>query len=216
MSATTARSARIWWRALRPKAGYIFGFDQDIRITDAFFLGGANLRGFRSRGVGPRDLNTGDFLGGNKYFAGTVQLSFPLGLPEEYRIRGRAFSDFGTLFDNDFEDLAGPPNGFTDEASIRASVGAGITWDSPFGPFAFDLAYPFLKEGTDKEEYLPVQRWNEVLISESHIRIPAAQQRPFHAAGSDSRRGSVRARTGARSAAANSGTIAATARCGRR
>src|SRR5262249_31092814 len=26
------------------EAGYIFGFDQDIRITDAFFLGGANLR----------------------------------------------------------------------------------------------------------------------------------------------------------------------------
>lgn len=135
------------------EGGYIFGFDQNIRITDAFFLGGSNLRGFRSRGVGPRDLNTGDFLGGNKYFAGSLQLSFPLGLPEEYKIRGRAFSDFGTLFDNDFEGFAGPPKGFTDKASIRASAGAGITWDSPFGPFAFDLAYPFLREGTDKEEF---------------------------------------------------------------
>jgi outer membrane protein insertion porin family len=135
------------------EGGYIFGFDQDIRITDAFFLGGSNLRGFRSRGVGPRDLNTGDFLGGNKYFAGSVQLSFPLGLPEEYKIRGRAFSDFGTLFDNDFENFADPAKGFTDKASIRASAGAGITWDSPFGPFAFDLAYPFLREGTDKEEF---------------------------------------------------------------
>jgi outer membrane protein insertion porin family len=132
------------------EGGYIFGFNQDVRITDAFFLGGANLRGFRSRGVGPRDTTTGDFLGGNKYFAGSVQLSFPLGLPEEYKIRGRAFSDFGTLFGNDFEDRAAS---FTDKASIRASVGAGITWDSPFGPFAFDLAYPFLKEGTDKEEF---------------------------------------------------------------
>ncbi len=133
------------------EVGYINGFDYNVRITDAFFLGGANLRGFRARGVGPRDLDTGDFLGGNKYGAGTVQLSFPLGLPEEYRIRGRAFSDFGTLFDNDFENVAG--TNVTDKASIRASVGAGITWDSPFGPFAFDLAYPFLKEGTDKEEF---------------------------------------------------------------
>ncbi len=131
--------------------GYINGLDYNVRITDAFFLGGANLRGFRSRSVGPRDLNTGDFLGGNKLAAGTVQLSFPLGLPEEYRIRGRAFSDFGTLFDNDFENVAGAT--VTDKASIRASVGAGITWDSPFGPFAFDLAYPVLKESSDKEEY---------------------------------------------------------------
>jgi len=133
------------------EVGYINGFDYNVRITDAFFLGGANLRGFRARSVGPRDLDTGDFLGGNKYGAGTVQLSFPLGLPEEYRIRGRAFSDFGTLFDNDFENVAG--TNVTDKASIRASVGAGITWESPFGPFAFDLAYPFLKEGTDKVEY---------------------------------------------------------------
>ncbi len=135
------------------EGGYIFGFDQNVRITDEFFLGGANLRGFRARGVGPRDLASGkgDFLGGNKYFAGTVQLSFPLGLPEEYKIRGRAFSDFGTLFDNDFENF--PGTNITDKASIRASVGAGITWDSPFGPFAFDLAYPFLKESTDKEEF---------------------------------------------------------------
>jgi outer membrane protein insertion porin family len=139
------------------EAGYIFGFDQNIRITDAFFLGGYNLRGFKSRGVGPRDLETGDFLGGTKYFSGTAQLSFPLGLPEEYKIRGRVFSDFGTLFDTgfDFADNNINPgvNDIFDKASIRVSAGAGFTWDSPFGPFAFDLAYPFLKEDSDKEEY---------------------------------------------------------------
>jgi outer membrane protein insertion porin family len=140
------------------EGGYIFGFDQNVRITDAFFLGGANLRGFKSGSVGPRDLATGDFIGGNKYFSGTVSVSFPLGLPEEYRLRGRAFSDFGTLFDNDFEDVGdfdgdGTPPNVTDTASIRASVGVGLTWDSPFGPFAFDLAYPVLREDSDKEEF---------------------------------------------------------------
>ncbi len=137
------------------EAGYIMGFDQNIRITDMFYLGGANLRGFESRGVGPRDLETGDFLGGKKYASGTVQLSFPLGLPEEYRIRGRAFSDFGTLFDTEFSNVDTDGDGVTiaDESSIRASVGAGLTWDSPFGPFAFDLAYPILKEDSDKEEF---------------------------------------------------------------
>jgi outer membrane protein insertion porin family len=139
------------------EAGQIFGFDENIRITDMFFLGGANLRGFETKGVGPRDLTSGDYLGGKKYFAGTVQLSFPLGLPEEYRIRGRAFSDFGTLFDTEFTNanVDGDPTNLriTDKASIRASVGAGITWESPFGPFAFDLAYPVIKEDTDNEEF---------------------------------------------------------------
>jgi len=138
------------------EAGYIFGIDDNVRITDAFFLGGANLRGFESQGVGPRDLATGDSLGGNKYLAGTVELSFPLGLPEEYRLRGRVFSDFGTLFDNDFENVelaGGTDTNVADKATIRASVGAGLTWDSPFGPFAFDLAYPLLKEKFDKEEF---------------------------------------------------------------
>ena len=76
-------------------------------------------------------------------------------MPEEYKIRGRVFSDFGTLFDNDFEnvDTDGDGVSVTDKASIRASAGAGLTWDSPFGPFAFDLAYPFLREDFDKEEY---------------------------------------------------------------
>lgn len=141
------------------EAGHIFGIDQNIRITDMFFLGGANLRGFESKGVGPRDLETGDFLGGKKYFSGTVQLSFPLGLPEEYKIRGRAFSDFGTLFDTEFTnanadgDTTTNPDIANNAASIRASAGVGITWESPFGPFAFDLAYPFIKEDEDKEEF---------------------------------------------------------------
>lgn len=141
--------------SLTGEAGNIYGLDQNIRITDMFFLGGANLRGFETRGVGPRDLETGDFLGGKRYFSGTAQLSFPVGLPEEYRIRGRTFSDFGTLFDTEFSnvDIDGDGVFITDKASIRASVGVGLTWESPFGPFAFDLAYPVVKESTDKEEF---------------------------------------------------------------
>ena len=73
------------------EGGYIFGFGgEKIRATDNFFLGGTSLRGFKAAGVGPRDTLSADALGGNQYFAGTVQMSFPLGLPEEYKIRGRS------------------------------------------------------------------------------------------------------------------------------
>ena len=39
--------------------------------------------------------------GGKTFFTGTAEISFPLGLPEEFGIRGVAFTDFGTLFDTD-------------------------------------------------------------------------------------------------------------------
>jgi outer membrane protein insertion porin family len=133
------------------EAGYIFGFGEDIRITDAFFLGGATLRGFRTAGVGPRDVSTKDSLGGNKYARGTIEVTFPVGLPEEYGIKARVFTDFGTLFDTDLNTATVPF--LVDKHSIRASAGFGITWSSPFGPLAVDFALPYLAEDFDREEF---------------------------------------------------------------
>jgi outer membrane protein insertion porin family len=131
------------------EVGYIFGlFGDEVRVTDAFFLGGQNLRGFKTGGVGPRDSDTDDSLGGKFRAEGTVQAAFPLGLPEEYQIRGRVFSDFGTLTGTDFEDDID----LNDSAALRLSVGVGLTWVSPFGPLAVDLAYPVLKEPFDETE----------------------------------------------------------------
>ena len=128
--------------------GYIFGIGDEVRVTDAFFLGGQNLRGFATGGVGPRDSDTNDALGGKFRAEGTVQAAFPLGLPEEYQIRGRVFSDFGTLTGTDFEDDID----LNDDATLRLSVGVGLTWVSPFGPLAVDLAYPVLKQSYDEDE----------------------------------------------------------------
>ena len=123
-------------------------FGDEVRVTDAFFLGGQNLRGFATGGIGPRDSDTNDALGGKFRAEGTVQAAFPLGLPEEYQIRGRVFSDFGTLTGTYFEDDID----LNDDASLRLSAGVGLTWVSPFGPLAVDLAYPVLKESYDEDE----------------------------------------------------------------
>ena len=131
------------------EVGYMNGlFGDEVRVTDAFFLGGQNLRGFATGGIGPRDSDTNDALGGKFRAEGTVQAAFPLGLPEEYQIRGRVFSDFGTLTGTDFEDDID----LNDDASLRLSAGVGLTWVSPFGPLAVDLAYPVLKESYDEDE----------------------------------------------------------------
>ena len=121
--------------------------DSDIRINERFFLGGATLRGFRRSGVGPRDRVTNDALGGNYFYRGSVEASFPLGLPKELGIKGHTFSDFGSLFDIDETGAD-----ILDESSIRASAGVGLSWRSPFGPIRVDLAVPYLKENYDDEE----------------------------------------------------------------
>ncbi len=129
------------------EGGYIVGLGEDVRINDRFFVGGYNLRGFERAGIGPRDPATGDALGGQAFGVGTVELSFPLGLPEELGIRGRTFGDFGTLTEVD-----GANGDIQDTGSLRAAVGAGISWASPFGPVQLDLAYPVLSEDFDREQ----------------------------------------------------------------
>lgn len=133
---------------LTAETGYIVGLDQDVRIVDRYFVGGKNLRGFAGAGIGPRDRMSEDSLGGNISYTGSVELRFPLGLPDELAITGRAFADIGGLTDIDGADTSL----IFDENSVRASVGTGIGWRSPFGPIRMDLAFPLLKEDFDKTE----------------------------------------------------------------
>jgi outer membrane protein insertion porin family len=142
----------------------------EVPILDRFYKGGDSFRGFARSGIGPRmerSSSTGNFtgaldaIGGQTYAIGTVEVYFPVGLPEEYGLSASVFTDFGTLFNAPEKDVVvadgscgtdGVCNVF-DTSELRASVGAGLTWESPFGPLRFDLAYPFLKADYDEVEY---------------------------------------------------------------
>jgi outer membrane protein insertion porin family len=137
--------------AIKAEAGHIFGIGQDTRVGDRFFIGPDSLRGFEFAGVGPRDAVTGDALGGKNFYTGTLEISFPLGLPEELQIRGRVFGDMGASWDID-GDIPGVK--VLDSSSPRASVGGGISWVSPLGPFQLDLGYSILEEDFDETEGL--------------------------------------------------------------
>ncbi len=139
--------------SLEVEGGYIYGFDDDLKITDRFFLGGDRLRGFERAGMGPRDQETDDFLGGNAFAVARAEVSFPLGLPEDFGIYGGLFSDFGTLWDLDRTTLPGVAYEIDDGLKVRGSVGASLFWDSAFGPLRVNFAYPFLKEDGDREEF---------------------------------------------------------------
>jgi outer membrane protein insertion porin family len=134
------------------ETGYIKPlFGDYLHFADAFKLGGQSLRGFAENGVGPRDENAkknDGTIGGQFLFSGTVSLGFPLGLPEEYQIRGRVFSDFGLVTGTD------PDSDINvhDSQLVRVSAGLGLTWVSPFGPLAVDVALPIRKDSQDKTE----------------------------------------------------------------
>lgn len=147
--------------------GFVLPWGGDtVRINDRFFKGGNSFRGFEVAGIGPRtvtrDVATGelirrDALGGRLYAIGAFEVGFPLGLPEQYGVRGSLFTEFGTLgLLDDQDEIAEGATGslFTvDDLSLRASAGLSIFWDSPFGPVRFDFAEAFLYEDYDKREF---------------------------------------------------------------
>jgi outer membrane protein insertion porin family len=136
--------------SIRGEAGIIYGLGQDTRIVDRFTLGSQQVRGFEASGIGPRDTATGDSLRGAKYYAGTAELTFPLGLPEDLQIRGRVFVDVGASWDPDGDVTATT----ADSSSPRVSAGGGITWISPLGPIQIDIGYPLIIEDFDRDELI--------------------------------------------------------------
>lgn len=128
------------------ETGLVTSLDgEGVKINERFFLGGQNLRGFSTSGVGPRDRITDDSLGGSYFYRGTAELSFPLGLPKEMGVKGYAFTDAGSLWGLDENSGAG----VVDENALRAAAGLGVSWRSPLGPIRMDVAYPYVKEDYD-------------------------------------------------------------------
>jgi outer membrane protein insertion porin family len=137
-----------WSLAVKGGAGYVVGLGKDVNINHRYNLGGGNLRGFASAGASPRDSSTDDALGGNWIATGSAELGVPLGLPAEYGLSGRLFTDIGAIgtpddYDSSLMDASNSP---------RLSAGAGITWVSPVGPISVDLGYPIVKQEFDETE----------------------------------------------------------------
>jgi outer membrane protein insertion porin family len=156
-----------WVLSVTGEAGYIFGWGgQQVLIQDRFFIGGDNLRGFQSAGVGPRDSVSGDALGGQKYYLGSVTLGVPLGLPKEFGLSGRIFTDFGTLYHIEPTNIVLTPAQLASTGGVqpmveqspalRASAGVGVSWKSPVGPIRLDVALPIRKESFDRTQFFRV------------------------------------------------------------
>ncbi|GAB4574706.1 MAG: outer membrane protein assembly factor BamA [Rhodothalassiaceae bacterium] len=136
------------------EGAYIRGLGQNVRINDRFFLGGPKVRGFDTAGLGPAavrldengepfspDVLRPEFIGGSAFYLGTLELFLPLGeSARELGVQASLYMDAGALFDVGIEDTFADEAIFGDTAEPRISVGAGVAWESPFGPFRIDFA----------------------------------------------------------------------------
>ena len=142
---------------VRGQGGYITGWGgKQVPLIDSFFGGPTMVRGFAPNGFGPRDLTPGttmDNVGGSMYWATTAELQSNIpGVPNEYGLKAIAFVDAGSVF-----RYSGPTTfpGSTQSLQlansnvVRSSVGAGLTWASPFGALTVNYAVPLSKASYD-------------------------------------------------------------------
>lgn len=134
-------------------AGHIMAWgDQDLLINDRFFKGGGSFRGFETSGVGPRDTLSGSSVGGELFAIGTLELSVPNFLPDDLGIKTSLFADFGTVGMIDAKPVCNNVQCIEDDLSLRASVGASVSWNSPFGPVRLDFSHVLANEDYDRTE----------------------------------------------------------------
>jgi len=116
--------------SFRFMAGYSFGWSKDpVPLFERFYMGGSNsLRQFKSLQVSPKD-DTGTRIGGNSELLGTVEYQIPL----FFGIKAAVFYDVGQVWGPDIS--AGTK---IDLGDLRHGAGAGLRWNSPFGPIRVD------------------------------------------------------------------------------
>ncbi len=133
------------------EGGALNFMDGQSQVTDRFFLGPDTFRGFEAAGIGPRERTDGgvnDALGGNFYAVARFEAEFPLGLPEEYGVRGGVFYDVGSLWglDQTNSDV------LYEDSSLRQTIGVSLFWTTPIGPLRFNWSEAISKERFDKEQ----------------------------------------------------------------
>ena len=133
-------------------AGVVFPYNGSyIRLNNLYFIGGDTLRGFTVGGIGPRDANTTDSLGGQFYYTASTELSYPLPLiSKEVGLLGKAFVDIGSLWGVQPQSYG--YSSVLNSQLMRVSTGVGIQWISPFGPIRIDYAIPVQYESWDKQQ----------------------------------------------------------------
>lgn len=131
---------------IRGKSGFVDGLGEKVTQSSRFYLGGRDVRGFDTGGIGPRDTGVDSSVGGNYMYAATAEIVSSYGLSEDLGVRWTVFTDIGSIWDTDY------PSGVTgaNDDTMRQSVGAGFLWNTAIGPLTFYWADAVSKSSHDK------------------------------------------------------------------
>ncbi|MEP4785735.1 MAG: BamA/TamA family outer membrane protein, partial [Erythrobacter sp.] len=175
------------WIAPYGDSDTAFGGD-DVLLTDRFFLGEGQIRGFDIRGIGPRiirleqgqtlddvlagDRNTGrdDALGGRAFYLGRAELEIPLGSgARELGLRPSVFLDVGALFGLDTPAIQSFPNGVanrdSDGNALFTEQVAGVDADGNPTTTAVTTVNPIAADGvTANAAQLLLPAFREVFL----------------------------------------------------
>jgi outer membrane protein insertion porin family len=152
--ASTTYFKPIWFGHIlsgRAEAGYGFGWAEDgltgrteLPVFERFYLGGPNsIRSFKARRISPQD-DAGNRIGGTSQILGNLEYIIPL--PFNFRVAG--FFDIGNVY------------GFRtkfDPTDTREAAGAGIRWQSPFGPIRVDYGINLDRRKSKGEDFGAIQ-----------------------------------------------------------
>jgi outer membrane protein insertion porin family len=139
--------------ALSAGSGYMFNMGVDEHIIDRFFLGGDNLRGFQTGGVGPHAVVGSDSLGGRFMWTQSSEFRFPLPVSADLGLSGRVFVDIGALSQASSVTRTGTPIQIVDSTAPRLGAGFGFSWKTPFGLINIDFAPFVVKQKYDQTQF---------------------------------------------------------------
>lgn len=148
--------------SVRGQAGVIHALGDDgVHPLEAFYPGSQLVRGFQSRGMGPR-LISGEPVGTTMYAGISAEIEFPLPvLPENYGLSGAVWADAGWIGDAADSFSLSIDTGSENEP-LRSSIGASIIWDSPFGPLRGDFAHVLSESDTDDTQVFQLTMQNSL------------------------------------------------------
>ena len=116
----------------------------NIKLSERLYIPGRKLRGFERGKVGPKDGE--DYIGGNFVTTANLSTTLPQILSNVQEVDFVMFLDAANIWGVDYD------SSIDDDGSFRSSVGVGIDWMTPIGPFNFIFAQPITKENSDKTQ----------------------------------------------------------------